>query len=236
MTVTMTESEPKLTLNLVGDEGPSREDLSSNNKRKVPDDEGDLSPESSPGAIKAKKRSKRGDHAETHSKGGGKAKANNDFVSSLFNHNPEIPKLELSEDVQPVHESIFADDTISSFDNLVHPYLIQNLKQNCNISRMTSVQAKAIPVILGGKDALIKSQTGSGKTLAYALPILHQLQAHRPEVTRDQGVFALVVVPTRELATQSLELFEKLCKSFTRIVPGILSGGSSLSRSLDEHP
>ena len=41
---------------------------------------------------------------------------------------------------------------------------------------LTLVQSKAIPVILGGKDALIKSQTGSGKTLAYAVPILHKLQ------------------------------------------------------------
>ena len=37
-------------------------------------------------------------------------------------------------------------------------------------------QSKAIPVVLSGKDALIKSQTGSGKTLAYAVPILHKLQ------------------------------------------------------------
>ena len=41
---------------------------------------------------------------------------------------------------------------------------------------LTLVQSKAIPVVLSGKDALIKSQTGSGKTLAYAVPILHKLQ------------------------------------------------------------
>ncbi len=48
---------------------------------------------------------------------------------------------------------------------------------------LTLVQSKAIPVILGGKDALIKSQTGSGKTLAYAVPILHKLQEERPGVS-----------------------------------------------------
>ncbi len=67
---------------------------------------------------------------------------------------------------------------------------------------MTSVQRKAIPVILAGKDALVKSQTGSGKTLAYALPIVNKLQELRPEVARTDGVKALVVVPTRELAVQ----------------------------------
>lgn len=70
-------------------------------------------------------------------------------------------------------------------------------------STHASLQAKSIPAILGGKDALIKSQTGSGKTLAYALPIVHRLQEMRsPPLARTDGVFAVVVVPTRELAMQ----------------------------------
>jgi ATP-dependent RNA helicase DDX31/DBP7 len=47
----------------------------------------------------------------------------------------------------------------------------------------------------------------------------------KPDVTRQSGVLALVVVPTRELAVQSFEWFLKLCKSFARIVPGMLIGG-----------
>ncbi len=55
---------------------------------------------------------------------------------------------------------------------------------------------------MAGKDALIKSQTGSGKTLAYALPIVQRMQEMEPKVGRNDGVLALVIVPTRELAMQ----------------------------------
>ena len=146
-----------------------------------------------------------------------------EFISSLFNHNPAIPQLDLDSQVVPLHEDVFSSNDFSSIG--LHPYLIQNLQQNCKISQMTSVQSMAIPTVLAGKDALIKSQTGSGKTLAFALPIIQKLQDIQPPISRQDGVFALIVLPTRELAIQSLEWFEKLCKSFARIVPGILSGG-----------
>lgn len=76
-----------------------------------------------------------------------------------------------------------------------------------------------------GKDILLRSQTGSGKTLAYALPIVEILQAIRPKITREGGIKAVVIVPTRELAIQTYELFLKLVKPFTWIVPGVLIGG-----------
>lgn len=71
----------------------------------------------------------------------------------------------------------------------------------------------------------MRSQTGSGKTLAYALPIVEKLQAMQPKVTRDDGILAVVIVPTRELAIQTYELFVKLVKPFQWIVPGVLMGG-----------
>lgn len=81
-----------------------------------------------------------------------------------------------------------------------------------NMTTMTLVQEKSIPILLTGRDALIRSQTGSGKTLAFALPLLHKLQEIRPKVNRSDGVLALIVVPTRELALQTYELFNKLVK------------------------
>eukprot|EP00095_Tigriopus_kingsejongensis_P011286 maker-scaffold14_size734282-snap-gene-2.22 protein:Tk11286 transcript:maker-scaffold14_size734282-snap-gene-2.22-mRNA-1 annotation:"atp-dependent rna helicase" len=144
-----------------------------------------------------------------------------DFISSLFNHNPDIPQLEAGQ-VEPLHEAVF---TGHGFDQAgIHPHLVKNLL-DAGMVRMTQVQALAIPVILAGQDALIKSQTGSGKTLAYAVPILHKLQAIRPKLVRGDGAFALVVVPTRELAIQSFEWIQKLCRAFTWIVPGMLLGG-----------
>ncbi len=126
-------------------------------------------------------------------------------------------------DVNPVQEKIFTSKSFSSVG--IHPYLVKNLEQSMGINEMTSVQMKSIPVILSGEDALIKSQTGSGKTLAYALPILHKLQEITPQINRQSGLQALIIVPTRELAVQSFDCFQTLCRTFARIVPGILLGG-----------
>jgi len=89
---------------------------------------------------------------------------------------------------------------------------VSNLDQNLNLQKLTVVQQKSLPVILSGKDALIRSQTGSGKTLTYSLPIVEALQAVRPKISRTDGVRAIVVVPTRELALQTYEWFVKLVK------------------------
>lgn len=92
----------------------------------------------------------------------------------------------------------------------LHPYLISCLRDRFNITETTSVQQKSIPLLMSGNDALIKSMTGSGKTLAYALPVMQSLQSIEPKITRSDGIHALVIVPTRELALQSFECFSIL--------------------------
>ncbi|KOC66056.1 putative ATP-dependent RNA helicase [Habropoda laboriosa] len=157
------------------------------------------------------------DNKNTHisHKSGGK-------ISSLFGHNPDIPNIG-QRLVKPINEPVFTGTTFADLN--VHPFMISNLEQNMNITKMTTVQQKAIPQILSGKDILIRSQTGSGKTLAYALPIVECLHKIRPKLNRNSGLNALVVVPTRELALQTYECFLKLIKPFTWIVPGYLAGG-----------
>ncbi|XP_042902622.1 ATP-dependent DNA helicase DDX31 isoform X2 [Parasteatoda tepidariorum] len=107
----------------------------------------------------------------------------------------------------------------------LHPHLISCLKSRMDIVRMTKVQENTIPVLLEGDDALVKSCTGSGKTLAYAIPIIQKFQEMEPKIKRSDGVHALVITPTRELAIQSYETFSTLTKAFTWIVPGYLIGG-----------
>ncbi len=74
----------------------------------------------------------------------------------------------------------------------------------------TPIQAKAIPIALEGKDILGCAQTGTGKTAAFALPILHKL--HSEKIEEIHGIRrvprALILAPTRELATQIGESFE----------------------------
>lgn len=67
----------------------------------------------------------------------------------------------------------------------------------------TSVQRQVIPHMLAGRDVLAQSQTGSGKTAAFALPILSTIDSQQ------RTVQTLVLAPTRELAIQVSESFEK---------------------------
>ncbi len=66
-------------------------------------------------------------------------------------------------------EDVFS---VNTFDELqLDARMVKNLA-DLAITQLTTIQARALPVILGGKDALVKSQTGSGKTLTYAVPIM----------------------------------------------------------------
>jgi len=87
--------------------------------------------------------------------------------------------------------------------NLITPLLDALAKQG--YSKPTPIQEKAIPCILEGKDILGCAQTGTGKTAAFALPILQLLS--KPE-NKTQGIKALVLAPTRELALQIHESFK----------------------------
>src|SRR5271169_5408276 len=69
----------------------------------------------------------------------------------------------------------------------------------------TPVQAAAIPEALAGKDVLATAQTGTGKTLAFLIPIMEQLLQQKTP-----GITALVLVPTRELAMQVVEVYNTL--------------------------
>ncbi len=70
----------------------------------------------------------------------------------------------------------------------------------------TPIQAAAIPHVLAGRDLLGCAQTGTGKTAAFALPILNNLM--KIPRTRSDGIGALVLTPTRELALQIAESFQ----------------------------
>jgi len=73
-------------------------------------------------------------------------------------------------------------------------------------SHPTPIQKQAIPSVLCGRDLLGIAQTGTGKTAAFALPIIHRLAADRRPAPR-RGCRALVLAPTRELASQIAESF-----------------------------
>ena len=90
----------------------------------------------------------------------------------------------------------------------------------------TPIQAQTIPAILGGADLLGQAQTGTGKTAAFALPILSKIDV---ELRATQ---ALILAPTRELAIQVAEAFQK----YATKMPGFhvlpIYGGQSYTPQL----
>src|SRR5690349_10207477 len=89
----------------------------------------------------------------------------------------------------------------------------------------TPIQADAIPVVLQGRDVLGIAQTGTGKTAAFTLPMIDKLAAGRARARMPR---ALVIEPTRELADQVSEAFEKYSKG-QRLSWALLIGGVSFS-------
>jgi len=68
----------------------------------------------------------------------------------------------------------------------------------------TPIQAKAIPLVIEGKDVLAAAQTGTGKTAGFTLPLLERLSQTSPQMKKKQ-IRVLVLTPTRELAAQVAE-------------------------------
>ncbi|MBL6875465.1 MAG: DEAD/DEAH box helicase [Chitinophagales bacterium] len=92
-----------------------------------------------------------------------------------------------------------------------------------NYSSPTSIQAKAIPLVLDGKDVLGTAQTGTGKTAAFAIPIIQHL-ANEGHPSEKRKVSSLIVTPTRELAIQIGESITAYAK-YTSIGNTVIFGG-----------
>ena len=85
----------------------------------------------------------------------------------------------------------------------------------------TEVQLQAIPAALAGDDLCVTAQTGSGKTAAFLLPLLQRLQAEdKPQA----ATRALILLPTRELAQQTLREFSRFAR-FTFLKAELVTGG-----------
>ncbi|KAL9013290.1 MAG: hypothetical protein Q9173_002001 [Seirophora scorigena] len=139
-------------------------------------------------------------------------------------------------------ESETAIQPIINFDDAgLHPVVRENVKL-CGFQVPTPIQAYCLPAVLKNRDVIGIAQTGSGKTAAYLIPAISKLMGKarklcgaRPNVValdfdlKRDGVRAepliLVVVPTRELATQVFDEARRLCyRSMLR--PCVAYGGA----------
>ncbi|PID67025.1 MAG: RNA helicase [Gammaproteobacteria bacterium] len=82
----------------------------------------------------------------------------------------------------------------------IHP-AIQDALAQLNWSTCTPIQEKTLPLTLTGHDVAGKAQTGTGKTAAFLIAVYHYLMSH-PVKPDDEGPWAMILAPTRELAVQ----------------------------------
>ena len=97
--------------------------------------------------------------------------------------------------------------------------------EKLGMEKPTDVQVQAVPEMLAGKDVIVSAPTGTGKTLAFSLPIVEKLIS-------DPQAVAIVISPTRELATQIAAVLQSLLVNVQQIRPVVLIGGTPMGKQL----
>ncbi|MCA1908596.1 MAG: DEAD/DEAH box helicase [Magnetospirillum sp.] len=112
-----------------------------------------------------------------------------------------------------------------SFADLgLSPELLQAVEES-GYTTPTPIQQQAIPVVLMGRDVLGCAQTGTGKTASFTLPMIEILAAGRAKARMPRS---LILAPTRELAAQVAENFDKYGK-YHKLSKALIIGGESMS-------
>ncbi|EMG47324.1 ATP-dependent RNA helicase DBP7 [Candida maltosa Xu316] len=169
---------------------------------------------------------KRVKFAETKGESGGK---NDSYVSSLFTNN--LPNSTLTttstKEVTYLPSNAPVKDATTFTGLGLNDKLTTHLTDSLRFKYPTKIQQLVIPsLITTDRDLFVKAQTGSGKTLSFVLPIFHKLMMeNKYKINRESGLFAIILTPTRELATQIYGVLETLTRCHHHIVPGIVIGG-----------
>ena len=129
-----------------------------------------------------------------------------------------------------------AKDGASSmtFDELnLAPAILKAVREQ-GYETPTPIQAQAIPAVLAGQDLLGGAQTGTGKTAAFTLPMLHKLSKGQSKTNKfgKDGVAALVLTPTRELAAQVEESIRTYGK-YLPLTSAVIFGGVGMNPQID---
>ena len=121
-----------------------------------------------------------------------------------------------------------------TFDELnLAPAILKAVREQ-GYETPTPIQAQAIPAVLAGQDLLGGAQTGTGKTAAFTLPMLHKLTKGQSKTNKfgKDGVAALVLTPTRELAAQVEESIRTYGK-YLPLTSAVIFGGVGMNPQID---
>ena len=114
---------------------------------------------------------------------------------------------------------------MNNFNELLIENKLKKSIQFADFKTPTPIQSQSIPISLEGRDILGTAQTGTGKTLAFTIPMLNKL-------ILDKNAMALIVCPTRELASQVMQTVLKLNIREIGIGNALLIGGESMQKQL----
>jgi len=127
-----------------------------------------------------------------------------------------ISKLASKKKCLPLHQNI---SKMSTFEQFNLPKSLQKAIDELGLTTPTPIQEKSFSVIMSGRDVMGIAQTGTGKTLAYLLPLLKQWKFIATDSPR-----IVILVPTRELVVQIVEVVESLTQYMSVRTLGIYGG------------
>ncbi len=118
-----------------------------------------------------------------------------------------------------------------SIINELKPFL-QEIWMKSEFKQPTTIQSRAIPAAISGKDVIAESPTGTGKTLAYVMPVVEKIEVDK------RAVQAVIIAPSQELVMQILQEIQKWTEG-SGIRAASFIGGANVKRQLEKlkkHP
>lgn len=101
---------------------------------------------------------------------------------------------------------------------------IHKAVERMGFAEMTEIQEKTIPVMMAGYDVIAKAPTGTGKTCAFGIPLIQRVD------TDSSDVQAIILAPTRELATQICDDLRQLTQFLPQLRTVVVYGGQSMEK------
>src|SRR5262249_42615313 len=132
--------------------------------------------------------------------------------------------VEVSSETSPIPSSLTTSEPSSpKFDDLGLSAPVLKAVADSGYTTPTPIQAQGIPQVLKGRDVIGIAQTGTGKTTSFTLPMIEILSRGRAKARMPR---TLILEPTRELAAQVAESFERYGK-YNKLSMALLIGGVS---------
>jgi len=125
----------------------------------------------------------------------------------------------------------FSEHSFLTLSHAISHNTLNAIVKSMGFVRMTLEQCQMLPAVMEGKDILVRSNTGTGKTISFLIPCIERAITFK----RQNAVSALIVSPTRELASQIAETAAQLVVYHDGIVIDIFMGGKNINSEVTRY-